>query len=103
MRISKATGVAGVLTAIVLGTAGAAFAGHAHFVIREDRSGTTYCQYVASGQTSISDPSHGGYHRFHENVHVGKPGSDTHGNDFDKASNEAARCDIVYWPGSRRP
>ena len=35
---------------------------------------------IASGQTSIDDPDHGGYHRFHVNVHTGKPGTSAFGN-----------------------
>ena len=53
--------------ALVAAMAGPAFAGHDHFV--ETPNGQ--CHRVASGQTSIDDESHGGYHRFHSNVHLG--------------------------------
>lgn len=48
-------------------------AGHVHYV--ETPNGK--CHQVAQGQTSISDSSHGGYHRYHEHVHVGATGDDT--------------------------
>jgi hypothetical protein len=53
--------------ALVVAMAGPAFAGHDHFV--ETPNGQ--CHQVAKGQTSIDDESHGGYHRFHGNVHLG--------------------------------
>lgn len=56
----------GVL-ALTVGTALPAFAAHDHFV--ETPNGN--CHQVAKGQTAIDDPTHGGYHRFHSNVHIG--------------------------------
>ena len=60
-----------VSSALVAGglTLGAtpAFAGHDHFIVTPNGS----CQQIGFGQTEISDSSHGGYHRFHENVHLG--------------------------------
>ena len=53
--------------ALVVAMAGPAFAGHDHFV----ETPNAQCHQVAKGQTSIDDASHGGYHRFHSNVHVG--------------------------------
>ncbi len=61
-----------------------AHAGHAHFVHIE---ATNTCQYVGHGQTSTADPDHGGYHRIHDNVHTGAPGTDGRGNTFDKSDN----------------
>lgn len=46
-------------------------AGHSHWLSTPG----TYISDIGSGQTSISDGSHGGYHRFHENVHLGTPGT----------------------------
>jgi hypothetical protein len=48
-----------------------AFAAHEHYLVTP---GHTVCD-IGSGQTSIEDSNHGGYHQFHENVHLGKPGS----------------------------
>lgn len=53
--------------ALVVGIALPAAAGHDHFI--ESPNGK--CHQVARGQTAIADPGHGGYHRFHANVHVG--------------------------------
>ena len=55
----------------VLATAGTAFAAHDHYI---DTPGTLK-DNIGSGQTGISDSDHGGYHKIHDNVHVGTPGS----------------------------
>lgn len=74
------------MTVAALGLGAApAMAGHAHFVYI-DATGT--CQYVGHGQTSITDDTHGGHHRIHDNVHTGTPGTDGQGNTFDKSDNE---------------
>lgn len=44
-----------------------ALAEHEHFI----NTPGTCVENVARGQTSIDDASHGGYHRFHTNVHLG--------------------------------
>lgn len=62
-----------------------AMAAHGHFVYIE---ATGTCQYVGNGQTSIADADHGGFHRIHDNVHAGTPGTDGRGNTFDKQVNE---------------
>ena len=85
--------LAGVATAAVgvIGMAGTAGADHAHFVVITDpNTGDTTCQYVAAGR---SEPAPG--HPLHHRVHLGTPGSDTHGTDFDKSANESGRCDSV--------
>jgi hypothetical protein len=85
--------VVGVATGAVsvIGVGGTAFADHAHFVvITHPQSGETTCQYVAAGR---SEPA--ANHPLHNNVHMGQPGSDAHGSDFDKVANETARCDNV--------
>ena len=56
-----------LVMSLILAGALPAFAGHDHFV--ETPNGK--CHQVAKGQTSINDSTHGGYHRFHANVHVG--------------------------------
>jgi len=90
-----------IAAAIAAGTlavaAGPASADHGHFVLREDRDGTTQCRYIAHGQTSKESSEPGG-HEFHDNVHLGPPGADEHGTDIDKAANEG-RCDTVSEPG----
>ena len=63
-------------TAIVAGTivaSTAAWAGHDHYVITPSGK----CHQVAAGQTAINDPDHGGYHRFHDHVHMGATGGST--------------------------
>ena len=55
-----------------------AHAGHDHYVLTPN--GT--CHQVAEGQTSIDDPSHGGYHRYHANVHLGATESTTAGDNL---------------------
>ena len=63
-----------VLMFVVAALSGAtAYAAHSHFVYIE---ATDTCQYIGEGQTSISDPTAGGYHRIHNNVHLGMPGMD---------------------------
>ena len=94
--------LAGVVVGVIGLTAGTAGADHGHYVVREDRNGQTHCQYLAGGQTEKS-PGEGGGHRFHDNVHLGQPGSDDKGTDVDKEQVEDDRCDDVYQPGSRRP
>jgi hypothetical protein len=55
-----------VATGIAVG-ASQASAGHDHYVMTPNGR----CHQVASGQTGITDTAHGGYHRFHDNVHLG--------------------------------
>ncbi len=90
--IGALTGIA----ALALSVAPAS-AGHDHFVIIDNpANGTRTCQYIGSGQTRISDPGHGGYHRIHDNVHTGQPGTDSHGTAFDKGSNLSRHaCDVI--------
>ena len=44
-----------------------ASAGHDHFVLTPNGK----CHQVAAGQTGITEPTHGGHHQFHDNVHLG--------------------------------
>ena len=93
--IRKTLAAAAIVAGLTAGAAGPALASHGHFVVREDRDGQVHCRYIAQGQTS-KDPVAGdrGAHRFHDNVHLGAPGADEHGTDFDKSDNEG-RCDTV--------
>ncbi len=59
-----------VTVVMVAMTALPAFANHEHFLTTP---GTTV-QDIASGQTEKCSSAPGG-HKFHENVHVGKPGT----------------------------
>lgn len=91
MNLRKRLFVVTAAAAVLLTMGGTAFADHAHFVVITDpRSGETTCQYLANGE---SEPAPN--HPLHNNVHLGQPGSDDHGTDFDKDANEAARCDNV--------
>ena len=58
---------AAAITLILAVSAGPSFAGHDHYVVTPNGQ----CHQVARGQTAIDDKNHGGYHRFHANVHVG--------------------------------
>ena len=49
-----------------------AAASHDHYIVTPNGE----CHQVASGQTSIDDPSHGGYHQFHDHVHTGAAAPD---------------------------
>lgn len=80
--------------AMFAGMTGTSYANHAHFVIRVDKDGVRHCRYIAEGQTSKELGEPGG-HVFHVKVHTGQPGGDSHGTDFDRDINEAARCDVV--------
>jgi hypothetical protein len=77
--IRKKLLIAGGLVAgsFVIG-ASPAFAAHDHFVVTPNGE----CHQVAFGQTAISDPDAGGYHRFHENVHLGATESATNPNNL---------------------
>lgn len=94
-----AAGAAGAILAL-LTMGGTASAGHSHFVVIDNpSSGETTCQYIGSGQTDISDPDHGGYHRIHGNVHTGTPGTDGNGTTVDRDINEGNyNCDVVRQP-----
>jgi hypothetical protein len=65
-RSIQAFVAAGIIGGTTL-SGGAAWAAHDHFI--ETPNGA--CHQLAEGQTSIADPDHGGYHRYHDNVHVG--------------------------------
>ena len=67
-RIVLVFAVAAMMAASMAFSA-SAFAAHEHYLLTPG----TCVEDVASGQTSISDKSHGGYHRFHDNVHKGQP------------------------------
>lgn len=94
MKLTKILTAGALAGGLLLASSGVAGAEHGHYVIREDRDGQTHCRYIAEGQTSKHEVDPGG-HKFHDNVHIGQPGSDDHGTDFDKSDNEAERCDTV--------
>lgn len=80
----KALVAAGILGGVTL-TGGAAWAEHAHFI--ETPAG---CHQLGQGQTSIDDPDHGGYHRYHDNVHKG--GFNVLGNGHSQVTVQKAGC-----------
>ncbi len=55
--------------AAMMALAGPAFASHEHYLVTPG----TCVEDIASGQTE-KGPDEGGYHKFHENVHLGTPG-----------------------------
>lgn len=63
------TMLATTVVGIVL-TETSASASHAHYVATPNGE----CHEVAEGQTSISEGENGGYHRYHEHVHLGATG-----------------------------
>lgn len=71
MAISTRSSVSLLAGLFVLATAGTAFAAHDHYV---ENPGALK-ENIGKGQTRISDPDHGGYHKIHDNVHTGTPGS----------------------------
>ncbi len=72
--------------AALLLCSGTALAGHSHYV---DNPGG--CQQVGAGQTAIDDEAHGGWHRFHFNVHMGA----TEDDDNERLGNGNSRVRIV--------
>lgn len=59
--------VAASIATVMAMSAAPALAAHDHYIVTPNGQ----CHQVAAGQTSIDDKSHGGYHRFHVNVHTG--------------------------------
>jgi hypothetical protein len=87
MRIKKlATGALATMmlgaAALAFGSPGTAHAEHEHWLLTPG----TCVQDLGSGQTSIDDPGHGGYHRFHLNVHLGVPGLEAFANSSNPVS-----------------
>ena len=94
MNLTKTLAASAIAGGLLFSATGVAGATHGHYVIREDKDGQAHGRYIADGQTSKEADDPGG-HKFHHNVHAGQPGSDDHGTDFDKDSNEETRCDTV--------
>jgi hypothetical protein len=67
-RIILAIAVVVVIVASAVFSA-PAFASHGHYLVTPG----TCVEDIASGQTE-KGPGEGGYHKFHENVHLGTPG-----------------------------
>jgi hypothetical protein len=93
MRIKTlATGALAVMalgaTALALGSPGTARAEHAHWLVTPG----TCVEDLGSGQTSITDTEHGGYHRFHFNVHLGVPGAEAFANPNNPVSVGKGSC-----------
>jgi len=80
---------------------GMARADHDHFIYQPEQGNhPATCRYISAGQTEklATDP---GGHAFHDHVHIGQPGSDTNGTDFDKSSNAGLYvCEFVNEPAS---
>lgn len=64
--------LAAVAWSLLVLSASPASAGHDHYIVTPNGE----CHQVAAGQTSIEDPSHGGYHQFHDHVHTGAAAPD---------------------------
>ena len=68
-RIVLLIAVAAIASAMLSISAPAAFASHDHYLVTPG----TCVEDIASGQTE-KGPDEGGYHKYHENVHLGTPG-----------------------------
>ena len=67
MDIKKVLIAGAIIGGGTVAGASPAWADHDHYVMTPNGR----CHQVASGQTGIGDPDHGGFHRFHANVHLG--------------------------------
>lgn len=102
-RLIVATLAVAATMGVTTGTAGAS---HAHFIYQPEHGAhPATCRYIAEGQTSKpgspvkGDTTDQGGHSFHDHVHTGQPGTDTHGTDFDKSDNAGDyECDFVNQP-----
>lgn len=72
VRLIKTAAAAMLFTGTSLATA-PAWAAHDHYVVTPNGD----CHQVARGQTAIGDADHGGFHRFHDNVHRDATGGST--------------------------
>lgn len=63
----------GLVISLLLVASLPAAAGHDHYMLTPSGK----CHQVAQGQTAISDIDHGGFHRYHFNVHLGRAGDGT--------------------------
>lgn len=93
MRMTRV--VTGGLATLVVGAAALAVASpdsaraeHEHWLLTPG----TCVQDLGSGQTSISDPEHGGHHQFHLNVHLGVPGLEAFANPNNPVSVGKGAC-----------
>jgi hypothetical protein len=75
MMIRPSAMAASAILAVTMFGAAPAQAAHEHFLVTPNGQ----CHQVASGQTGISDANHGGFHRYHVNVHLGATESGTLG------------------------
>jgi hypothetical protein len=79
--------LAATMAAMTLASALPAFADHQHFLVTPG----TCVEDIASGQTSkgLGEP---GYHKFHENVHLGTPGIAAFANEENRVSVDKGTC-----------
>ena len=68
-RIVQGLVAAGMIGGL-MAPATTAWAGHDHYIVTPNGR----CHQVAPGQTGIGDPNAGGYHQFHDHVHLGATG-----------------------------
>ena len=85
-RVTSAIAVAAVVAAS-LAPSGPALASHEHYL----QTPSTCVDDVARGQTSKGE-GEGGYHRFHDNVHKGQPGTAAFGNPNNPVSLDKGSC-----------
>jgi len=71
--MKRRSALVGLAMSLLLVASLPAAAGHDHYM----RTPSGKCHQVAQGQTAISESDHGGYHRYHVNVHLGLAGDGT--------------------------
>lgn len=76
-----------VVMAAMMALSGPAFASHEHYLSTPG----TCVEDVASGQTEKGE-GEGGYHKFHENVHKGQPGTEAFENPHNPTSVDKGTC-----------
>ncbi len=79
---------ASAATAVTI-LAAPALAAHDHYIVTPNGQ----CHQVAAGQTAIADASHGGFHRFHANVHTGAAAPDNKTLGHGRAAVEVYKAD----------
>ncbi len=82
----KATIIGGVVALSIVATEPAS-ASHEHYLFTPGRC----VDGIARGQTA-KGPEEGGYHKFHENVHKGQPGTEAFNNPNNRVSVDKGSC-----------
>ncbi len=79
--------VIGGVVALSVAAAAPASASHEHYLVTPSRCVAD----IARGQTA-KGPGEGGYHKFHDNVHKGQPGTGAFNNPNNRVSVDKGSC-----------